>query len=69
MSRGSLPLDRGSLNIEMFAPLTETVTPSSVNHFVSSSGPPVAMQAVAALLTSGLSRDQVEEIFLLAREA
>ena len=69
MSRGSLPLDHGSLDLEMFTPLTGMVTPSSVNQFVSSSGPPAAMQPIMALVTSGLSRKQAEEIFLLAHEA
>ena len=69
MSRGSLPPDRGSVNIEMFAPPTGVVTPSSVNQFVLSSGPPTAMQSDAALTTSGLSKEQAEEIFLLTHEA
>ena len=69
MSRGSLPTDCGSLNLEMFAPPMGIVTPSSVNQFVSSSGPPVAMQPITALMMSGLSREQAEEIFLLAHKA
>ena len=69
MSRGSLPPDHSSLDFEMFAPLTGTVTPSSVNQFVSSSGPPAAMQPITALVMSELSREQAEEIFLLAHEA
>ena len=69
MSQGSLPPDCGSLNIEMFAPSTGVVTPSSVNQFVSSSGPSVAMQLDAALAMTGLSKEQAEEIFLLTREA
>ena len=68
MNRGSLPPDHGSLNLEMFAPLTGTVTPFSVNQFVSSSGPPVTMQPITALTTSGLSKERVEEIFLLAHK-
>ena len=67
MSRGSLPPDRGSLDLEMFAPLTGTITPSSVNQFVSSSGPPMTMQPITALVMSRLSKEQAEEIFLLAR--
>ena len=69
MSRGSLPPDHGSLDLEMFAPPMGTVTPLSVNQFVSSSGPPVAMQPIMALMMSGLSKEQAEEIFLLACEA
>ena len=69
MSRGSLPPDHSSLNIEMFAPPLGTITPSNINQFVSSSGPPVAMQADAALTMPGLSKEQAEKIFLLAHEA
>ena len=70
MSRGSLPPDRSSINIEMFAPPTGVVTPSSVNQFVLSSGQPMAMQLDAALMTMfGLSKEQEEEIFLLTHEA
>ena len=69
ISRGSLPPDCGSLNIEMFVPPTGVVTPSSVNQFVSSSGPPVAMQFDAALAMTGLSKEQAEEFFLLTHKA
>ena len=69
MSRGSLPPEHSSVDIEIFAPPRGVVTPSSVNQFVSSSGPPVTMQLDAALVTSGLSREQAEEIFLLTCEA
>ena len=70
MSQGSLPpADCGSLDIEMFMPLTGVVTPSSVNQFVSSSGPPMGMQLEAALAMTGLSKEQAEEIFLLTHEA
>ena len=69
MSQGFLPPDRGSLNIEMFMPATGVVTPSSVNQFVSSSRPPVAMQLDTALTMTGLSKEQAEEIFLLTCEA
>ena len=70
MSQGSLPpADHGSLDIEMFAPPTGVVTPSSVNQFVSSSGPPMTMQLDAALAMTGLSKEQAEEIFLLTHEA
>ena len=68
MSRGSLPPDHGSLNIEMFTSPMGTVTQSSVNQFVSRNGPPMAMQAITALMTSGLSKEQAEAIFLLAHE-
>ena len=68
-SQGSLPLDCGSLDIKMFVPPTEVVTLSSVNQFVSSSRPPVAMQLDAALVTTGLSKEQAEEIFRLTRKA
>ena len=68
MSRGSLPPDQGSVDIEMFAPLTGTVTPSSTNQLVSSSRPPMTMQLDAVLATSGLTKEQAEEIFLLTRE-
>ena len=68
MSRGSLPPDCSSIDIEMFAPPTGAVIPSSVNQFVLSSRPPVAMQLDAALATSGLSKEQAEEIFLLTHE-
>ena len=69
MSRGSLPPDHGSLNIEMFVPPMGIVTPSSINQFVSSSGPPMTMQLDAALIMSGWSKEQAEEIFLLTHEA
>ena len=69
MSRESLPPDNGSINIEMFMPPTGVVTPSSMNQFVLSSGPPMAMQLDAALTMSGLSNEQAEEIFLLTHEA
>ena len=57
MSWGSLPADRGSLDIEMSMPLTGVATPSSVNQFVLSSGPPVAMQLDATLAMTGLSKE------------
>ena len=69
MSRGSLPPDCGSLNIEMFMPPMGVVTPSSVNQFVSSSGPPTAMQFDTALAMTGFSKEQAEEIFLLTCKA
>ena len=69
MSRGSLPPDHGSLDIEMFAPLTGIVTPLSVNQFVSSSGPPAGLPLEPALAMTGLSKEQGEEIFLLTHEA
>ena len=69
MSRGSLPPDCSSITIEMFTPPTGVVTPFSVNQFVSSSGPPTAMQLDAVLAMSGLSKEQAGEIFLLTREA
>ena len=65
MSRGSLPPDHSSVDIEMFAPPTGVVTPSSINQFVSSSGPPATMQIDAALMMFGLSKEQAEKIFLL----
>ena len=67
MSWESLPPDRGSLDIEMFAP--RVVTPSSMNQFISSSGQPTAMQLDAALALTGLSKEQAEEIFFLTHEA
>ena len=45
------------------------VTPVSVNQFVTSSGPPMTMQLDAAIAMAGLSKEQVEEIFLLTCEA
>ena len=69
MSRRSLPPDHSSVNIEMFAPPTGVVTPSSVNQFISSSRPPMTMQLDAALWTSRLSKEQAEEIFLLTHKA
>ena len=69
MSRGSLPPDHSSLDIEMFVPPTGIVTPSSINQFVSSSGPPMTIQSDAALTMSGLSKEQAEEIFLLTCKA
>ena len=69
MSRGSLPLDHGSLNIEICMPPMGVVIPSSVNQFVSSCGPPMAIQLDAALAMTGLSNEQAEEIFLLTHEA
>ena len=70
MSQGSFPpADHGNLNSEMFAPPTGVVTPSSVNQFFSSSGPPVAMKLEAALAMTGLSKEQAEEIFLLTCKA
>ena len=68
MSRGSLPPDQGSVDIEMFAPPTRMVTPSSANQLVSSSGPPMVMQLDAVLVTSRLTKEQTEEIFLLTHE-
>ena len=69
MSRGSLPPDHGSLDIEMFMPVTGVFTPSSMNQIVLSSGPPATMQLDAALPTTGLSKEQAEEIFHLTHEA
>ena len=70
MSQGSLPpADCESLDIEMFMPLTGVVTPSSVNQFVSSSGPPTGLHLEAALTVTGLSKEQAKEIFLLTHEA
>ena len=53
----------------MFMPLTGVVTPSSVNQFVSSGGPPTGLPLEAALAMTGLSEEQAEEIFLLTHEA
>ena len=70
MSWGSLPpADCGSLDIEMFTMPTGVVTPSSVNQFVSSSGPSITMQLDSALAMAGLSKEQAEEIFLLTCKA
>ena len=70
MSQGSLPpTDCGSLDKEMIAPLTGIVTPSNVNQFVSSSGPPAGLLLEPARLMTGLSKEQAEEIFLLTYEA
>ena len=69
MSRGSLPPDHGSVNIEMFTPQTGFITPSSVNQFILSSRPPMTMQVDAALAMSELSKEQAGEIFLLTCEA
>ena len=68
MSRGSLPPDRGSVDTEMFASSTGMVTPSSVHQLVSSSRPPTNTQLYAVLMTSGLTKEQTEEIFLLICE-
>ena len=68
MSRGSLPLDRRSVDIEIFASSTRIVTPSSAHHLVSSSRQPVNAQLDPVLTTSGLTKVQAEEIFLLTRE-
>ena len=65
MSRGSLPPDRGSVDTEMFASSARMVTPSSVHQLVSSSRPPMNTQLDAVLMTSGLTKEQTEEIFLL----
>ena len=52
MSRGSLPpADSGSCEIEMFMLPMGVVTPTSVNQFVTSSGPPMTMQLDAAIAT------------------
>ena len=69
MSQESLPPDHSSLDIEMFTPATGVITPSSVNQFVSSTRPPMAMQLYAALAMTGLSKEQAEEIFVLTHEA
>ena len=55
--------------MEMSAPPMGVVTPTSVNQFVTSSGPPVTMQLDAAIAMAGLSKEQAEEIFLLTCEA
>ena len=68
MSRGSLPLDRGSVDTEVFASPTGIVTPSSTHHLVSSSGQPANAQLDPVLATSGLTKVQTEEIFLLTHE-
>ena len=70
MSWGSLPpADSGSCETEMFKLLTRVVTPTSVNQFVSSSGPPATMQFDAAIAMAGLSKEQVEDIFSLTHKA
>ena len=68
MSKGSLPPDRGSVDLEMFVSPIGMVTPSSVHQLVSSSGPPVITQLDAVLTTSRLTKEQTEEIFLLTHE-
>ena len=68
MSRGSLPPDRGSVDTEIFASSTRMVTPSSAHHLVSSSGQPMSVQLDPVLATSGLTKEQTEEIFLLTCE-
>ena len=68
MSRGSLPLDRGSVDTEVFASSTGIVTPSSAHHLVSSSGQHMNAQLDPVLATSGLTKVQTEEIFLLTCE-
>ena len=47
---------------------TRMVTSSSMNQLVSSSGPPTIMQLDAVFVTSGLTKEQTEEIFLLTHE-
>ena len=49
--------------------LMGVVTPMSVNHFVSSSGPPMTMQLDADIAKAGLSKEQAEEIFDLTSKA
>ena len=45
------------------------ITPSSINQFVTSSGPPVTMPVGCSPgATSGLTKEQAEEIFLLTHE-
>ena len=68
MSRGSLPPNRRSVDTEMFVSSAGMVTPSSVHQLVSSRGPPTNMQLDAVLVTSGLTKEQTEEIFLLTCE-
>ena len=68
LSRGSLPVDRGSVDTEVFASSTGIVTPSSAHHLVSSSGQPANAQLDPVLSTSRLTKAQTEEIFLLTRE-
>ena len=57
MSRGSLPLDRGSMDTEMLVSSTGMVTLSSVHQLVSSSGPPTNVPLDAVLMTSGLTKE------------
>ena len=68
MSRASLPLDRGSVDTEVFTSPTGIVTPSSTHHLVPSSRQLTNVQLDPVLATSGLTKAQTEEIFLLTRE-
>ena len=56
------------MDTEMFASSTGMVTPSSVHQLVSSSGPPMQTCSWMLSSTSGLTKEQTEEIFLLTHE-
>ena len=56
------------MDTEIFSSSTRMVTPSSAHHLVSSSGQPVSTQLDRVLTTSGLTKVQTEEIFLLTHE-
>ena len=67
LNRGSLPLDRG-VDAEVPVSSAGLVTPSSVCQPVQSSGQLANAQVDSIFVTSGLTAEQYEEIFLLSHE-
>ena len=67
LNRGSLPLDRG-VDAEVPVSSTGLVTPSSTCQPVRSSGQLTNVQVDSIVVTSRLTAEQYEEIFLLSRE-
>ena len=66
-NRGSLPLDRG-VDTEVPVSSAGLVTPSSARQPVQSSGQLTNVQVDSIFVTSGLTAEQYEEIFLLSHE-
>ena len=56
------------MDTEIPVSTTRIVTPSSAHQLVSSSGQPADMQLDPVIATSGLTKMQTEEIFLLSCE-
>ena len=69
MSRGSLPLDRGSVDTEILVPSTRMVTPSSACQPVPSSGQLMSMQVDSVIATSRAHLEcRLRRYFLLSCE-